>query len=154
MQYTIGEIARLIGETPHTLRFYAREGLLPFAQRDKAGRRVFSDADLELFHVIQCLKKTGMTLKEIAAFIQLYMQGDKAIGARLAVFLERRELVGKQIAELQATRAYLDYVCWFLGQAEKAGSINIKYELEEKDIPAKFKKMKKKFDSMHLAKKE
>ena len=152
MSYTIGEIAEIINESTHTLRYYDKEGLLPFSKRDKAGRRVYTEDDLELFQVIQCLKKTGMPLKEIARFMKVYLQGDKKINKRKNIFAERKAIVDQEIKELKELRAYLDYVGWFLGKAEVAGTINIKYELKDKEVTAKFKKMKARYDQAHTNK--
>jgi len=45
MYYTIGEIAKKVNISPHTLRFYAKEGLLPFVERSESGIRMFKDED-------------------------------------------------------------------------------------------------------------
>ena len=41
MTYTIGDIAQKIGLTPSTLRYYDKEGLLPFVDRTESGIRRF-----------------------------------------------------------------------------------------------------------------
>ena len=70
MIYTVGEMAKRIGVAPSTLRFYDKEGLLPFVERSEGGIRVFKDADYEWLQVIGCLKKTGMPLKDIKELLQ------------------------------------------------------------------------------------
>lgn len=40
--YSIGATAKKMNVTVETLRYYEKEGLLPFVKRDAAGRRVFS----------------------------------------------------------------------------------------------------------------
>ena len=47
MVYTVGEMAKLLGVTASTLRYYDKEGLLPFVGRTPGGIRVFDDADLD-----------------------------------------------------------------------------------------------------------
>ena len=69
MSYTIGQIAELIHESTYTLRYYSKEGLLPFEKRNEHGIRVFEKEDLELFNVIKCLKATHMPIKEIKKFV-------------------------------------------------------------------------------------
>lgn len=152
--YTVGEIAKKLNVTPYTLRYYDKEGLLPFAKRDKAGRRIFEEKDLELFGVIECLKKTGMPIKEISDFVRLYMQGDKAIGKRKKIFEQQKELVQRQIEDLQGIYDYLNYATWFMGKAEEAGTIDVKFTLKEKDVPQELRAYKKKFDAMHTKKEE
>lgn len=61
MFYTVGEMAKHLGVAPSTLRYYDKEGLLPFVERSSGGIRMFKDADFEWLQVIECLKKTGMS---------------------------------------------------------------------------------------------
>lgn len=39
MVYTVGEMAKLLGVPASTLRYYDKEGLLPFVERSPGGRR-------------------------------------------------------------------------------------------------------------------
>ena len=150
MTYTIGEIANIIKESPYTLRYYDKEGLLPFAERNQNGVRIFKESDLELFYVIKCLKATGMPIKEIAKFVRLYMEGDTTISERRRMFEERRQVVAEQFKEIQELYDDVSYRCWFFEQAEKAGTIAVKYTLTEADVPENLRKVKKKFDLLHL----
>ena len=79
MLYTVGEMAKRLGIAPSTLRYYDQEGLLPFVERSSSGMRMFKDSDYEWLQVIECLKKTGMQLKDIREFIEMAMQGDETI---------------------------------------------------------------------------
>ena len=65
MVYTVGEMAKKIGVAPSTLRYYDKEGLLPFVERSGGGMRMFKDSDLDWLRIIECLKRTGMPIKEI-----------------------------------------------------------------------------------------
>lgn len=56
MLYTVGEMAKLLGISSSTLRYYDREGLLPFVERSRGGIRMFTDADYSTLMVIGCLK--------------------------------------------------------------------------------------------------
>ena len=46
MGYSIGQVAKKTGLSVHTLRYYEKEGLLPFVRKNGSGLRVFSDSDL------------------------------------------------------------------------------------------------------------
>ena len=46
MGYSIGQVAKKTGLSVHTLRYYEKEGLLPFVRKNSSGLRVFSDSDL------------------------------------------------------------------------------------------------------------
>ena len=45
MQYSIGEAAKKMNISTATLRYYDKEGLLPFVSRTPGGARPFSDHD-------------------------------------------------------------------------------------------------------------
>ena len=46
-----------------TLRYYDKEGLFPDIQR-RSGIRIFSDREVEKLRMIECLKKTGMEIRD------------------------------------------------------------------------------------------
>ena len=71
-----------------------RKGLLPFVERSSGGIRMFQEKDYEWLKVISCLKKAGMSLKDIREYINLAMQGDDTIDERLALFEKQRKNLG------------------------------------------------------------
>ena len=83
MVFTIGEMAKKLGVAASTLRYYDKEGLFPFMERSEGGIRVFKESDYEFLKIIHCLKATGMQIKDIKHFIELVLQGDESISARL-----------------------------------------------------------------------
>ena len=113
MLYTVGEMAKLLGVPASTLRYYDREGLLPFVERSSGGIRMFKDSDYEWLKIIECLKKTGMPLKDIRTFLQMCLQGDETIEARLDMMKKQREVVKARMKELQQTLDTLDFKCWY-----------------------------------------
>ena len=74
MPYTVGEMAKMLDVPASTLRYYDKEGLLPFVARSSGGIRLFQDSDLEWLRVIGCMKKAGMSIKDIRQYIELAMQ--------------------------------------------------------------------------------
>lgn len=66
MLYTVGEMARFLNISASTLRYYDKEGLLPFVERSNSGIRMFSDKDYEWLKIIECLKKSGLSSKRSA----------------------------------------------------------------------------------------
>ena len=113
MFYTVGEMAKILGVPASTLRYYDQEGLLPFVERSKGGVRMFTEADYTALMVIGCLKQSGLSIKEIKAFIQMAEQGDSSLEERLALFRHRKEAVEKQMQELRETLSLLEYKCWY-----------------------------------------
>ena len=62
MVYTVGEMAKLLDIPASTLRYYDKEGLLPFVERSSGGIRMFRESDFEWLQVIGCMKKAGMSI--------------------------------------------------------------------------------------------
>ena len=103
MTYTVGEMAKLLGIPASTLRYYDREGLLPFVERFSGGIRHFRDSDMEWLRVITCMKSAGMSLRDIREYIQLALRGDDTIEARLRLFLRQRAVLEERMEELRRT---------------------------------------------------
>lgn len=103
MLYTVGEMAKKLNVAPSTLRYYDKEGLLPFVERSDGGIRMFKDEDFEWLHIIECLKKTGMSIKDIKTFIDWCIEGDSTIEQRLQLIDRQREAVQSQITQMQET---------------------------------------------------
>jgi len=144
MIYTVGEMAKKIGVAPSTLRYYDKEGLLPFVERSGGGIRIFKEADYEWLKVIECLKKTGMPLKDIKTFIEMAMQGDETIDERLELIRKQRDEVGRQIAELQETMDTLNFKCWYYETAKSAGTTAVPREMNLEELPEEFREIRKK----------
>ena len=142
MPYTVGEMAKQIGVAPSTLRYYDKEGLLPFVERSGGGIRLFKDSDREWLAVIECLKKTGMPIREIKRFVDLCREGDVTIDERLQLIKRRRDAVLKQMESLNETLSLLEYKLWYYETAKRAGTCSIHDENEE--IPARFRAVREK----------
>lgn len=135
MVYTVGEMAALLGVAPSTLRYYDREGLLPFVERSPGGQRIFREKDYEWLQVIGCLKGTGMPLRDIRAYIEMAMRGDETIGARFALIRRRREAVQAQMEALRQMLEALDYKCWYYETAQAAGTTAVPREMPDEALP-------------------
>ena len=122
MLYTVGEMAKLLGIAASTLRYYDQEGLLPFVERSSGGVRVFTEQDYAPLAVICCLKKSGLSVREIRAFVMLAQQGDDSLRQRLELFRCRKAAVERQIADLQETLRVLEEKCRYYEAACRAGS--------------------------------
>lgn len=144
MFYTVGEIAKKLSIPASTLRYYDKEGLLPFVERSGGGIRMFKDSDLEWLSIIECLKKTGMPIKEIKKFVDWCMEGDATITQRLELIDRQREEVLSQLAKLNETLDILNYKHWYYETAKAAGTCGIHSTLPESEIPTEILKIKKK----------
>lgn len=151
MVYTVGEMAKRIGVAASTLRYYDKEGLLPFVERSPGGIRLFRETDVEWLNVIGCLKSAGMSIGDIREYIRLAMQGDGTIDQRLALFKRQREALIRQMAALQNTLDMLDYKCWFYERAQELGSIEAVKDLDEDALPERFQGVRRSLKSMPAA---
>ena len=109
--YSIQEVSKKTGLTAHTLRYYEKEGLLSGVERTQGGFRQYTDEDLERLGLICCLKNTGMSIQEIARFVQLTHEGDHTLEERVELLRAHRERVLGRMAEMQK---HLDKVTWKL----------------------------------------
>lgn len=135
MLYTVGEMARETGIPASTLRYYDKEGLLPFVERTGGGLRMFSDADREALTVIECLKRSGLSIREIREFMGMVERGDGSLGERKALFEARRGAVKAEIAQLERTLSVLEYKCWYYETAEAAGTEDAVRGLVAEQVP-------------------
>ncbi|NOU98775.1 MerR family transcriptional regulator [Paenibacillus planticolens] len=108
MIYTINQVADLFSLPAHTLRYYDKEGLLPFISRDKNGNRLFSELDLNWVALICCLKNTGMPIKEIKQYSDWCAQGSQRLDERKAMLISHREHVLKQIEDFKKNLELID----------------------------------------------
>ena len=143
MMYTVGEMAKLLNIPGSTLRYYDKEGLLPFVERSSGGIRMFQEKDYEWLKVISCLKKAGMSLKDIREYINLAMQGDDTIDERLALFEKQRKNLEAQMAELQHTMEMVEYKCWYYETAKARGTTKIPQSMDESEIPEQFRRIRR-----------
>lgn len=125
MEYTIGEVAKKMHVSIHTLRYYDNEGLLPFVQRKHNGQRIFTHRDLIFLNTIECLKSTGMPLKDIKQYIEWCLEGMPTVPQRYKLFIERKAIVEKQIEEMQKILKTINYKCDFYKEALTTGKLNI-----------------------------
>lgn len=140
MIYTVGEMAKKLNVAASTLRYYDKEGLLPFLERSGGGIRMFKDDDLSWLQIIECLKKTGMPIKDIKHFMDCCMEGDSKIDERQSIIESQRAAVIKQIKEMQEMLDMLNYKCWYYETAKEAGTCAVHDDIQIGNVPKKFHK--------------
>ena len=127
MVYTVGEMAKKLDVPASTLRYYDKEGLLPFVERSSGGIRMFRESDFEWLQVIGCMKKAGMSIRDIRQYIELALRGDDTIDTRLKMF----------------THQTVDYKCWYYETAKAAGMIDVPRDMADKDVPERFRAIRR-----------
>ena len=142
MYYTVCEVAKRLELSPHTLRFYAKEGLLTFVDRDQNGNRIFKEEDFERLFMIASLKRAGMTIKQMRQFTELCDVGDSTIPQRLQMIKDQREAVEEQITELQDALDVLKYKTWLYEVALEAGTTAVHDDMPLEKMPPNIRKIK------------
>lgn len=135
MQYSIGEVAKATGIAISTLRYYDREGLFPNMERSGGGIRKFTDKEIEILGIMECLKTSGLSIKEIKLFLDWCQEGDGSLQKRRNLFYERLAVVTKQMEELQKTMNTLRFKCWYYDTALSAGTEAVPKNLPQSEIP-------------------
>ena len=96
----VGELAKTVGLTPDTVRYYERAGLLPPPARTPAGYRAYDTDAVDRLRFIQGSQRLGLRLQNIADLLAIRDTG--ACPCEPAEQLLRRRL-----AELDAEMARL-----------------------------------------------
>jgi DNA-binding transcriptional MerR regulator len=102
----IGDVARAVGTTTRTIRYYEEIGLLPHAEgRERGAHRVYTESDVERLREVMRLKDLlGVSLDELKTLVE-------AQDARAALRAEweadpdpdrRRPLLNEALAHLDA----------------------------------------------------
>ncbi len=151
MLYTIGAVCEKTGLSAPTLRYYDKEGLLPFVNRGNGGIRKFQESDLEWLRLIECLKASGLQIKDIKRYIDWFIQGDDTLRQRRELFFNQKKNVEAEIASLHLTLEMLTYKCWVYDKAVELGSLEAVKRLPEDRVPENIRRLKKKIDQIHAA---
>lgn len=146
MTYSIGEIAKMLKVEPSTLRYYDQIGIFPNIKRVN-GRRVFTDEDFKWLRVLKCMKKINMPIKKIRKYVQLAQKGDDTLIQRYQMILEQKEIVEKEIQELEKCYKEFAFKEWYYKTAIEAGTekvlekiVSNQPTLDVDIIPNNFKK--------------
>ena len=119
--FTIGQVSEMFDLPVSTLRYYDKEGLFPELNRT-SGIRQFTEKEVETLRVIECLKKTGLQIKDIKLFISWCIEGSSTYLKRKELFENQKKQVEKEINELNKTLDMLNFKCWYYSEVIKDGN--------------------------------
>lgn len=144
--YTIGQISKMFDLPVSTLRYYDKEGLFPDIQR-VSGIRKFSDSELEALRVIDCLKKSGVEIKDIKKFMDWSKQGSETFIIRKELFEKQKEIVEEEIVQLEKVLDMIKYKCWYYDEAIKFGNESKVIAIIPDELPQQVKAF---YENSHL----
>lgn len=139
MYYTIGEVSRMFHLPISTLRYYDKQGLFPKLERE-SGIRKFSDTEIETLRVIECLKKSGLEIKDIQQFIHWCSIGPSTYQNRYDLIQKQKEKTENEIKELNKALDMLKYKCWYYSKAIEYGDEKIAKEMTIDKLPEEIRK--------------
>lgn len=137
-KFLIGDISAMYNISQDTLRYYDKAGLLPFVRKNQAGRREFTEDDLGYIEVIDCLKRSGIPVKEIAKFMDWCVEGDQTLPQRYQFMIEQEAALEKKIHELQAQLDFLRWKKWYYKTANKAGTEKVFFKEGTRQVDNKW----------------
>lgn len=143
--YTIGQVSQMFNIPISTLRYYDKEGFFPNLKRSSGIRR-FGEQDIEALKVIECLKESGLELKDVKQFIKWATKGSSTYKNRKELFEKRKKAVEQEIKSLKKTLNILEYKCWYYDKAIKDGTEDKIYKMLPNKLPTKIQKL---YDSFH-----
>ena len=143
--YTIGQVSQMFNIPISTLRYYDKEGFFPNLKRSSGIRR-FVEQDIEALKVIECLKESGLELKDVKQFIKWATKGSSTYKNRKELFEKRKIAVEQEIKKLQKTLNILEYKCWYYDKAIKDGTEDKIYKMLPNKLPSRIQKM---YNSFH-----
>ncbi len=106
--FSIQQVADKTGLSAHTLRYYEKCGLIDTIERDGNGYRIYTDDNMARIQLLCCLRRTGMSIKDMQSFAELLRTGNQNIPQRLNILESHREQVEEQICELQSMLKVID----------------------------------------------
>ena len=119
--YTIGQVSEMFDIPISTLRYYDKEGFFPNLER-KGSIRHFGDAEIESIKIIECLKASGLEIKDIKKFFEWVVAGPSSYENRKELFETRKKAVMEEMKELEKTLAMLEFKCWYYEKAMADGN--------------------------------
>ena len=137
--YTIGQVSERFHIPISTLRYYDKEGLFPEIQRTSGIRR-FGEKEIDALRVIECLKKSGLEIKDIKQFMDWCIQGSETYPQRLNLFLKQRRQVEAELVRMNRVLDMLNFKCWYYEEALKDGNEDRVTRMKPEDMPEEIRR--------------
>lgn len=94
----IGQLAKLVGCTVKTVRFYEANGLLPRPARSSSGYRLYREQDLKRLQFIQRTKVLGLPLSKIRELV-LHLSEEECACSALRPHLQ--QFIREQLKDVE-----------------------------------------------------
>ena len=134
MNYSIGQVSELFNLPISTLRYYDRQGLFKKMKR-ASGQRVFSESELEALRVIDCLKKSGLEIRDIQHFMDLTLQGSQTYQDRKNMFDRQLDKIEAEIRDLEKAKARILFKQWYYSKSIELGDESLVQAMVPDQLP-------------------
>ncbi len=141
------EVSEMFHLPISTLRYYDKEGFFPDLKR-KGNIRYFSDNEIEALRVIECLKKSGLEIKDIKQFFIWVTEGSSSYSKRKKLFENRKSAVEEEIKQLEKILAMLKFKCWYYETAMTDGNEDRITSMLPNHLPSEIQELYDKGHSM------
>lgn len=108
MLYTMKETCTQVEMNYEALKFYCREGLVPNVKRDQNNFRLFDERDIAWIRGVQCLRRCGMSIREIKQYMEYCLQGQDTIPERKEMLEQTRQQLAEKTKVLQDNLKYIE----------------------------------------------
>ncbi|MGG7076832.1 MerR family transcriptional regulator [Clostridium sardiniense] len=106
--YTMKEVCEKVGMSYETLKFYCKEGLVPNVKRDKNNYRNFDEKNIAWLKGLQCLRKCGMSIKDMKVYMNYCLKGPSTIPERKEMLDKSKDLLLKRVEEIYDCIHFID----------------------------------------------
>ena len=148
--YSIGQVSQMFDIPCSTLRYYDKEGLFPNIVRN-SGIRFFTHLEIETIRVIECLKISGLEIKDIKQFIAWCQDGPSTYEKRRELFVQREETLNQELERIQRSLAMIKFKKWYYDEAIARGSEDYARSLLPNKLPKEIQEL---YDFCHKEDKE
>lgn len=114
--------------------------------RGSQGIRKFADKELEPIMDIECLKKSGLEIKDIKAFMEWCSQGSSTYSKRRELFERQKENIECRISHLEQALDMIKFKCWYYDTAIADGNEDRLKEMIPNALPPEIQQI---YDRTH-----
>lgn len=106
--HSMKQTCEITGMNYEALKFYCNQGLVPGVRRDGNNRRVFDDRAIAWLKGLDCLRRCGLSIKEMQRYTRLCLEGEGTIPERKDILAAKRRDLETKLAEIQDAIDYID----------------------------------------------
>ena len=124
---TIAEVSEKYQISADTLRYYEKEGLIPYISRSEGGVRNYTEEDCARIGFVKCMRSAGLSIEVLKQYFELFAKGKRTLKTRRDLLATEREKLRARMTELQDTLKRLDYKISVYDKALKSKTKELKF---------------------------